>query len=200
MPYTPMPRKILVLQGHPDASRHHLCHMLADAYKNGAEQAGHVVRTVNVTTLDCPLLRSKEAWDTGEVPDTLSAAQQCLQWADHVVVVFPLWLGGMPGVLRVFLEQVLRPGFAIGRTGRSAFGTKLLRGRSARVIVTMGMPALVYRWYFRAHGLKVLERNILAFVGLQPVRSTVVGSVEDLSDKRRRRVREAVEALGRAAR
>lgn len=38
-------------------------------------------------------------------------------------------------------------------------------GRAAHVVVTMGMPALVYRWYFRAYIVKALERNILAALG-----------------------------------
>jgi putative NADPH-quinone reductase len=41
----------------------------------------------------------------------------------------------------------------------------------------MGMPALVYRWYFRAHSIKSLERNILGFVGIAPVHETLAGMV-----------------------
>jgi hypothetical protein len=39
----------------------------------------------------------------------------------------------------------------------------------------MGMPALVYRWYFRAHSIKSLERNILGMVGIAPVHETLIG-------------------------
>ncbi len=39
----------------------------------------------------------------------------------------------------------------------------------------MGMPALVYRWYFRAHSVRSLERNILGFVGIAPVNETLIG-------------------------
>lgn len=39
----------------------------------------------------------------------------------------------------------------------------------------MGMPALMYRWYFRAHSIKSLERNILGFVGIAPVSETLIG-------------------------
>jgi len=53
-----------------------------------------------------------------------------------------------------------------------------LTGKSARVIVTMGMPAFIYRWYFMAHSLRSLERNILRFVGLKPIRHSIIGSVE----------------------
>jgi len=42
----------------------------------------------------------------------------------------------------------------------------------------MGMPALVYRWMFRAHSIKALEPNILGFVGIAPIHETLVGMVE----------------------
>lgn len=57
---------------------------------------------------------------------------------------------------------------------------KGLRGRSARAIVTMGMPALLYCWLYRAHSVKSLERNVLGFVGISPVRETLIGGVDGL--------------------
>ncbi|MFG6469093.1 NAD(P)H-dependent oxidoreductase [Roseateles sp. BYS87W] len=177
---TNSPRRILILQGHPDASTPHLCHALAQAYAEGAVAAGHTVRTVEVARLDFPLLRSQHEWETGPVPADLLPVQADLTWAEHVVLFFPLWLGDMPALLKAFLEQVARPGFAVPRAGSEAMGTKLLAGRSARVVVTMGMPALLYRWYFRAHSVRSLERNILGFVGFAPVRETLIGLVDRL--------------------
>ena len=55
---------------------------------------------------------------------------------------------------------------------------RLLTGKTARIVVTMGMPAFVYRWYFGGHSLKSLERNILRFVGIRPVRESLIGMVE----------------------
>ena len=50
----------------------------------------------------------------------------------------------MPALLKGFLEQVARPGFAFGPQQSGArFAHKGRTGRSARVVVTMGMPALV---------------------------------------------------------
>jgi putative NADPH-quinone reductase len=79
-------------------------------------------------------------------------------------------------------------------------GRKLLTGRSARVIVTMGMPALVYRWIFRAHSLRSLERNILGFVGIGPIHETLVGGVDSLGEAGVQRWREAMTELGAAGR
>ena len=99
-----------------------------------------------------------------------------------LVLFFPLWLGDMPALLKGFLEQVARPGFAFMPQGDNPFAGKGLSGRSARVVVTMGMPALVYRWYFRAHSIKSLERNLLGFVGLAPVTETLIGGVDKLGE------------------
>lgn len=177
------PRRILLIEGHPDALERHLNHTLADAYAEGAAAAGHTVHRVVVATLEFPLLRSPHHWQHGEVPPTLKAAQDDIAWAQHVVIFFPLWLGDMPALLKGFLEQVARPGFAFGPEGGNPFGRKGLKGRSARVVVTMGMPALIYRWYFRAHSLKALERNILGFVGFGPIHETLVGGVDQLGEK-----------------
>ena len=59
---------------------------------------------------------------------------------------------------------------------------KMLTGKSARIIITMGMPALIYRWYFGAHSLKSLERNILGLCGIKPVRESLIGMVEAKDD------------------
>ena len=176
-----MPKRILIVQAHPDASRPHLAHSLAAAYVQGAEGAGHTVRQVVVATLNFPLLRSQQEWEEGSVPGSLKSAQDDIRWAEHIVFFFPLWLGDMPALLKGFLEQIARPGFAILREkGGNPWGNKGLTGRSARVVVTMGMPALVYRWYFRAHSLKSLERNILGFVGIAPVHATMIGLTGDM--------------------
>jgi putative NADPH-quinone reductase len=180
-----MAQRVLIVQAHPDNSERHLCHALADAYADGARSGGHEVRLVDVAALDFPLLRSRAQWEGGTLPPTLLQAQADIRWAGHLVFVFPLWLGGMPALLKGFLEQVARPGFAIGERGAFGLARKLLAGRSARLVVTMGMPALVYRYVFRAHSLKALERNILGFVGVAPVHELLVGSVENLTPVQR---------------
>lgn len=177
-------KRILLIQGHPDFAHPHLCHALAAAYAAGARDAGQDVRCVNVAELDFPLLRSQTDWEEGLLPAGLQPAQDDIRWAEHIVLFFPLWLGDMPALLKGFLEQVARPGFAFERgADGAAFNRKGLKGRSARLVVTMGMPALIYRWYFRAHSVKSLERNILGFVGIAPVHETLIGMVGDASEE-----------------
>ena len=134
------------------------------------------------------------------MPPMLQPAQNDIEWAQHLVLFFPLWLGDMPALLKGFLEQVARPGFAFKRSrDGSSFGKKGLSGRSARLVVTMGMPATVYRYYFRAHAVRALERNVLGFVGIAPVHETLLGLVEGTGAEERARWLDKLRALGRKA-
>jgi putative NADPH-quinone reductase len=169
-------RRILVVQGHPDNAHQHLCHALAGAYLEGARAAGHVVEVVEPALLHLPLLTSQEEWQ-GPASSAVVTAQEAIARAQHLVFIYPLWLGDMPAMLKGFLEQVARPGFAINPASRNPLRAGLLRGRSARLVVTMGMPALAYRWLYGAHSIRLMRRNILGFAGIAPVRSTLVGGV-----------------------
>ena len=178
-------RRIVVIQGHPDPEGGHLGHGLAESYAHAAEAAGHEVRRIEVARLKFPWLKSADEFEKRKPPPDIARAQEALRWAQHIVIFFPLWLGTMPALLKAFLEQVFRPGFALDFGGSDRFPRRLLAGRSARIVVTMGMPGFIYRWYFSAHGLRGLEQSILEFSGVKPVRHTLIGMVGNPSPTRR---------------
>lgn len=171
-----MTRRILVINGHPDPDKERFCAALCAAYVAGAASRGHEIRRVEVGALDFPLIGSMRQFMQDEPPAPIRRVQEDVAWADHLVVVHPLWLGGAPAKLKGFLEQVLRPDFALSNASGRVEG--LLKGKSARVIVTMGMPTPVFRWVFGAHGLKALERGVLWICGLRPIRHTILGGVD----------------------
>lgn len=142
-----MTKRIALIQGHPDAQVSHFCHALADEYLKGAKNRGHEVRCIDVATLDFPVLRTKEDFDHGVPLDVIKQAQDVIRWADHLVIIYPLWLGTMPALLKAFFEQAFRPNFAFKFDEPGKMPKKCLAGKSARIIVTMGMPAFVYRWF-----------------------------------------------------
>ncbi len=107
----------------------------------------------------------------------------------------------MPAKLKAFLEQTFRYGFALPREmPTNRFPKGLLGGRSARVIVTMGTPALLYRLIFGAVGVRALESGILKLSGLRPVRRWIVGGAGAMTPDAARRHLETAQALGRRAR
>ncbi|MGB3390130.1 MAG: NAD(P)H-dependent oxidoreductase [Pseudaminobacter sp.] len=195
-----MPRRILVIVGHPDGNPKRLCRALAESYVEGARSAGHEVHRVDLAKLDIPLLRSMDEFQHGLIPPDLRDAAEAIRRAEHIVFVFPLWLGTMPALLKAFLEQVMRPGLAFTYPEeKGGFTATLLKGRSAHLLVTMGMPAPIYRLWYLGHGVAGMRRNILNFVGIKPVRETLFGLVEGVSDARRKKWIAAVRALGERA-
>ncbi|HLG82972.1 MAG TPA: NAD(P)H-dependent oxidoreductase [Bradyrhizobium sp.] len=180
-----MAKRIAIIQGHPDPAGHHLLNAMADAYAEAAASAGHEVRRIEVAKLDFALLRTQLDFETGEMPSDLVRPRDDMRWAEHWVILFPLWHGTMPALFKGFLEHIFRPGFAMEYREKS-FPRRLLAGRSARIVVTMGMPATLYRWYFGAFGVRGFERSMLSFAGIKPVRENLYG-LTFADDKRRAR-------------
>jgi putative NADPH-quinone reductase len=191
--------RILIVQGHPDRHRGNLCHALAQAYADGARGGGHSVELLEPARLNFPLLSSRDEWEHGTLPPQLAAAQEAIRAAEHLVFFYPLWLGGMPALLQAFLQQVARPGMFITLEHGQAKYTRLLQGRSARVVISTGDAALVYRWLSGAHSLKLMRRNILGMAGIGPVRSTVVGGASSMSPAKVAHWRERLRRLGERA-
>lgn len=74
---------------------------------------------------------------------------------------------------------------------------RLLKGKSARIVITMGMPAIAYRLFFGAHGLKNLRRNILGFCGVAPIKESLIGLIEQKNPQARAKWLARAAALGR---
>jgi putative NADPH-quinone reductase len=196
------PKHILLIQGHPDPTGRHFCHALAAAYETGAVRAGHEVEQLDITNLQFPFVRSRADLENGSLPESIRQAHASLLRADHIVLCFPIWNGGMPAIVRAFFEQTFRSSFVFpdAKPGEKLGFTsyfkqrKALAGKTARTIVTMTMPAFVYRWYFHPH----LEKNSLKLSGLT-VRESLVGGADSKDARVRERWLTKVAALGRAA-
>ena len=194
-----MSARVLILDGHPDPAPQRFVHALADAYREGAQAGGHEVLQVRLADIEFPLLRTQADYQKGDPVESVRRIQGQFDWATHVVIVYPLWLGGMPALLKGLLEQMLRPGFAFSSQRLGRWPVKFHSGKSARIIVTMGMPAAIYRFWYHAHSVRSLQRNILRFVGFRRVRASLIGGVETISQSKRNEHLETLRRLGRRA-
>lgn len=187
--------RIAIIVGH--SRRGTFCDALAEAYRRGAIDAGHEVELLATAAMKFdPILHHGYEQVQPLEPD-LQAAYSALMRADHLVILFPLWLGTLPAILKGFLERVLQPDLVeSSRQGRFA---KVLKGKSAHVVITMGMPGFIFRWWYGAHALKMLKRNILSFLGVGPIRSTIYGNIEGMGHDGRNRCLSEIEARGRRA-
>ena len=161
-----MSKRVLVILGHPGT--HSFCSALADSYIAAAKDASHDVRVMRLGDLRFdPVLREGYQQVQALEPDLLQA-QANIHWAEHLVLVYPIWWGGIPALLKGFFDRILLPGFAFQYREGKAFPAKLLKGRSAHLLVTMDTPPWYYQWVYRMPGLHQVRKTTLAFCGIKP--------------------------------
>jgi putative NADPH-quinone reductase len=168
-------RRIVIVQGHPHDGPH-FCQSLSDSYQQGAEGAGHSVRQIRLADMQVEILRNPEDMMTPP-PALILDAQKSIRECDHLVVVFPLWLGAMPALTKAFFEQLARNGFLLEQG--EGWPRQQMKGRSARVVVTMGMPTAAFLLAFGKAGAKSFETGVLGMSGFKPVAETLIGGVGD---------------------
>jgi NAD(P)H dehydrogenase (quinone) len=190
-------RKIMVVIGHPVS--HSLCEALAQRYCDGAQSAGHEVTLFSLAEMSFdPILHHGTRREQPLEPD-LQTAYRTLAECDHLVLVFPLWCGDMPALLKGFIERILQPDLIRRQGTENAMNWRIFEKKSARIIMTMAMPVSVYRFWYGPHALKLLKNNILNFIGVRPVRETLLGMIADSSDEKRNRWLKQAEAMGQRA-
>ena len=178
-----MSKRVLVIVGHPSTDS--FCAALADSYVETAIGAGQDVRVLYLGDL-CfdPVLHEGYNRIQPLEPDLIKA-QVDITWAEHLVLVFPVWWGGVPALLKGFLDRILLPGFAFSYRKGKAFPEKLLLGRSAYLLVTMDTPPWYYKWVYRMPALHQMRKTTLAFCGIKPVATLTFGPILDSTAKQR---------------
>lgn len=193
-----MAKKILVLLGHPDSET--FCGSLAGAYENAAKVAGHEVRRKDVGALSFDPLLHKGYKVIQELEPDLKALQEDFKWAEHVVIVYPLWWSSMPALFKGLFDRMWLPAFAFrfikAPDGKSTMGwNRLLKGRTARVIVTLKNNPFVERFMFGDYTAELVHA-ILRFAGFK-VRLTEIGNAEGMSAGARAGIAKKIASLGR---
>jgi NAD(P)H dehydrogenase (quinone) len=177
--------KIAIVIGNPMPDSY--SEALGQAYLRGAESGGHEAKLFMLARMNFDAILREGYRRAQALEPDLVVARKALLASDHLVFVFPLWCGDMPAILKGFIERVLQPDLLAIQGSHDRASWSILKGKSARIIMTMGMPGWFYRWYFGAHALKLFKRNILHFTGVSPVRSTVYGMVVGVGDETRKK-------------
>lgn len=170
-----MTQRILIILGHPSTTS--FCSALADAYTESANANGHEVRVLRLGELAFdPILHNGYTQIQALEPDLLRARSDIL-WATHLTFVFPIWWGGIPALMKGFIDRVFLPGFAFKYRAGKAFPDKLLQGRTAHLLVTLDTPPWYYRWFYRMPGIHQMRKTTLAFCGIKPIKTLQFGPV-----------------------
>lgn len=187
-------KKIFILLGHPDKDS--LNGTLASEYERGATEAGHEVRRMNLGDIQFDPILHKGYREIQELEPDLKAFQENVRWADHFVVLYPSWWSTMPALLKGLFDRVWLPGFAFRFTNGGNFWQRLMKGKSASMIVTSDTAPLVQRLIF-GDTTNELKKGILWFAGFSPIHVHKFGYLKHFGMWRRERMKRTVYNLGR---
>jgi putative NADPH-quinone reductase len=173
-------KKILIINGNPARERKTLCASLADAYAQGAEKSGYVIKRVELAKLIFdPILHEGYNKDQPLEPD-LQMLRKAMVQAEHWVLIFPLWMGLPPALVKGFLERTITRGFAFEYKGYWPTALPAFKGKSVHIIITCGMPRFIYRWLSGQPTSKALL-TLFKLCGMKVTGITVCGSVAEHS-------------------
>lgn len=168
-------KKILIINGHPDPESYNAA--LTEAYKKGAVAAGAEVQQITIGELNFnPNLQYGYRKRTELEPDLLMAWEK-IQWADHLVWVYPVWWGSVPAIMKGFIDRLFLPGMTFKKREGSVWWDKYLIGKSARLISTMDQPNWYYWLIYRAPSYHAMKKLTMEFCGVKPVKVTAIGPI-----------------------
>ena len=172
--------------GHPDPESFNAA--LFHAYANAASAAGHDVRTLELGALEFdPVLRF--GYRARMAPDpVIERSQAWVSWAEHIVLIFPVWWSQMPALLKGWVDRTFTPGFAYNMKPNGLTSIKRLRGRTGTIITTSQGPL----WGLALLGLSPTwntKRNLFGTCGIKTTRVLSLGGMTTWLDTAQRRAR-----------
>lgn len=179
-----MAKRILVLEGHPGPDS--LCGALAASYVQGATRAGHDVKLLRLSQMQFDPDMGPGFKPEKVLEPCLAEVQAAITWCEHLVIVHPLWWGLMPAKLKGLIDRVLLPGFAFRYEPGQMVPAKLLKGRSAEVLVTSDTPPWYLRFLLWTPGYRAMRKQILEFCGFSPVRFRTFAPVHGSDEAKRK--------------
>lgn len=190
---------VLLILGHP--RKDSFCAALFDAYRDGAVRAGTEVDTLVLADMDFDPDVHVESPEQQDYEPDIRHARERIEWADHLVFVYPTWWGSAPALLKGFLDRIVTPGFAFHFRDPDKLGwDRLWKGKTSQAITTMDTPPILYRWFYRQPGTHALLRSTLGFCGVRARRGLMLGPVRLSTPQQRRRWLERAHRAGLAVR
>jgi putative NADPH-quinone reductase len=191
-------KRIFILLGHPDDGPEPLSRQLADSYEEAAKAAGHEVRRMNIFDLTFDPVLHKGYRAIQELETDLKTVQENLSWCEHFVLLYPNWWGGMPGQLKGMWDRMFLPRFAFRMWKNKMGWDALLKGRTARVVITCGNYVTMDHLAFGDFTASI-KRSLLWFAGFS-THVTAFGNAEKASEATKERWKRTVARLAVHAR
>lgn len=119
-------KKILLIDAPPDEGR--FSSALLAAYEEGAKEAGFIVSRLTIRDLHFELNLKYGYEKRIELEPDLLAAIDALKACDHMVWFHPVWWGGVPALVKGFIDRTFLPSIMFDYNAEKLGGMGWLSG------------------------------------------------------------------------
>ncbi len=135
----------LIITAHPSSKG--FTHEIAHAYINGLQNTGKTGEIMNLYTPEWK--QDYLSYEDVQTMNTLPKVQDIqskITKADELVLIFPIWWGDAPAILKNFFDMNFGAGFAF-RFLEGGKSEGLLKGKTARIFTTCDGPGFVFKTF-----------------------------------------------------
>ncbi|OGG61519.1 hypothetical protein A3C87_02615 [Candidatus Kaiserbacteria bacterium RIFCSPHIGHO2_02_FULL_49_34] len=188
-------KKLLFINGHPDDGS--FGNVLEASYLAAAQSAGHIIKVLRIRELDFDPILHHGYRSRQNLEQDLERAKIDIEWADHLVILYPTWWGSLPALLKGFFDRAFHPHWAFKVHKDRLMHERLLTGRTAHLITTMGGPSWFDFLYYHRSAYYTLSRAILWYCGIKVKKFTIFDNMTRATPEKRAGYLKKMEALGR---
>lgn len=167
-------KKVLIINANPKSNS--LTKSLSQTYADTAKKK-HEVVSIHMGNLEFDM-DLHEGYDVIQPlePDLIQL-QKHIQWAEHIVILSPVWWGTVPAKFKGAIDRIFLPGFAFKYLEGKSIPEKLLLGKTSELIVNLDTPVFWYKFIQGNVIYKHLKNTILDFSGIKNKGTTYFGPV-----------------------
>ena len=146
--------KTLIVFYHPYEGSY--CNAILNAVQEGLTKGEHPHKTINLErdAFD-PVMHAKDLkafvlyghsgdLTQSDVDPIVLHYKKKLEWAERIVMIFPIWWMTVPAIVKGFIDKVIFPGIAYSMEGGQMV-SRLHSLKQVTIITTMNTPSDVYR-------------------------------------------------------
>ena len=187
-------KQVLIINGHPDKESFN--YALSKAYIKGVDKTDSVLTQINIAELEFnPNLKFGYRKRMELEPDLVDAIDK-IKKADHIVWIFPMWWYGYPALMKGFIDRTFLPGITYQPIEGKPLPEKLLKGKSAHLIITADTP----KWYdfliMKRPAINQFKKGTLQFCGIKPVKVTYIATLKNSNSDFRQKWLEKMTLMG----
>lgn len=185
--------KTLIVFNHPYEGSY--CRAILQAVETGLQTAGNPYKVINLDRdgFD-PVMRAKDlkafamagkAMENAldDVDPLVMKYKDDLEWADWLVMIFPIWWMTSPAMTKGFIDKVIFPGVAYNMAkGRLVSRLPI---RKVTVITTMNTPADIYRDMFDNSIEGSLVKGTFRQIGIEDIEWISLNGVKQAAPEQR---------------